>query len=588
MEDCKPSSSVKNMISRFTVWKTTVPDKSDDTGCIGDSQSLSREIENITCNDLRSALRSGLDLVCPEDRITFVQNCIIGFGNISIQYPKRLKSAIPWLTHPKDNTFFDGYRFEEGFHVEKDLQIYAIITLEIHDAKRRSGWTIERAEWHTCVGNNFQVEIYSSLVTILGKDIEYDASKTDVYTRIAENWICVPNYLQMHINANSYSNAENLLDILQALTEVKPETVEQATELIHTISNVRYICAYIGNDFSPDIIKRLADEHILLTEAEHGMLLSNKDMVIPLLAESLMIKNIHSRTLRDIASNIKIKAEHARRKSNYTKLSKPDEGGASSARENSLWKSVEKLLNKHGNLGELGTVITQVLYLIKTCKHKALDTKNEHGHTPREKADMAVKMLMNYDASKDRYYINNFNDSELKPPINSLGIIALVFAVIENHEEVQEKEFLHQDFIMALSRCLKDEEESATQLPSVNCRRGYAEQLVLALFGFGYNLPCEVVYKFARPKEIFYNLGPEYNEKFNGEIPSNTQAKEFHEDAMRKCKASIDEAYNSADTNKDKQDEVRKAFHDLSDVCKDMNWPEPSKELMLSYNVVPL
>ncbi len=141
---------------------------------------------------------------------------------------------------------------------------------------------------------------------------------------------------------------------------------------------------------------------------------------------------------------------------------------------------------------------------------------------------------------------------------------------------------------MALARCLKDEEETTRVMPSINCWRGYAEQLVLVLSGHGFAMQCETAYRPQRPRELLHMLGADFNQELDDDSPDAGRAAEFCMSAMQQCDALIAAAYGTRSAlAAERQEEGRQAAFDLCTLCRDMTWPAPPASLLAQYGLRP-
>ena len=531
-----------------------------------------RKLDASVPPNLRAAISEAVELVAPASAHHVITNCLTGFASFATSEiaKHRLANAMRWLALQKACDT-GNQRITDGVLNASYAQAMAAAAIEMHDIASRERWELRRsALLDEGLDSDVQSESYGSFIalcTVLAPQGAYAD-----YAPLAALWVRFPSYLHEPVLEQA-SDLWNVRQILNAVIKAKPNSLEDALAIMAPIGEASQMHAVLG-DCSAWDRARLAQEFRLLTTQEKDAIQGAPGAVQRALGQASQVRPT---TLRQIAAAQAQRQLSTKRKANYAKLTKPDEGGASEFRVAALQASVALLQAKWprtSRSASIPTVFGAIQSHIHECHDAWLDKPNDKGHTPRQKAEHALLALR-----------TPRSDASFTLPDRScthFSVIDLVWRGIATYPKT-ERAVLLLAFTAALSRCLKDEEEALGIMPSIDCSRGYTEQLVLILCGYERDLPAQKAYDIPRARELFYELGPTFNEQLNGRTPNARDMEGFHRDAMRRNDALLDEVcQGNLQMAKARQDERRKALIDLFTLCREMSWPTPSKPFVTS------
>ncbi|RYF46486.1 MAG: hypothetical protein EOO38_14020, partial [Cytophagaceae bacterium] len=415
----------------------------------------------------------------------FLDNCEIAFRG-SEASAERLAGAVRWLS------FYCN--FDQPNTPEDVLRNMAAVALEVHDLFGRRNWEAIRREANFCFGGQIQERACEKLIVLFAG---LPTRSCQDLAEASSLWVRVPEFLHECLE-ESYSDVVNLEKILRALVAEQPSNspeavanVSRASAIIEANSDLEELRAVVGN-LPRSMLSLLAPE-IRSLDAHQVQCIKGKQRELSALLDPLR-GSLSATSLNDFLARERTNAPETRcarlRKEVYAKISKPNEGGASRVREEQLRQSVfvlqEKLAKWYTRsqidgvcaLGEIRAHIAKV-------PGEAFDKPNIYGHTPRQKAEHALLSLCHLDTNGALLPppIYNGNKYKGKNELSQFGLIALAWKAASKRS--RPAELLKYNFVMALARCLDDEQERFHTLPSINCWRGYAEQLIMIFAGWG-------------------------------------------------------------------------------------------------------
>ena len=535
--------------------------------------------EGLLDKGLLNEVLAGLGRCDSTQELDYVQNCSLAFSG-SMASAARLSRAFAWLNMMAEDGEFVMPSTRDSANV---LRAKAAAALTVHDLAHRSNWNIGRDDADYCGDLNLQQTTFTWLHQLLG---QFNVSSCQDHADLAEGLVRVPEYLQADL-AQCCSNATRLRAILAKLIGAKPQDLEQAQAVLQQALKP-------GDRRGPGGDFRACNADAPVTEVRQ---LRPTAMPPPKVHAPIEpAPEIALPSLRDQHFSQQLGAGYARQQ-------RPDEGGASAIRVRSLSDSVSQL-QARWTLGEARKTFAAILAHINSCTFAALDVPNDYGHTPRAKARHALLSLRVPQPKAPRSLLSlclfRTEAVALSPPsfgaadaLGPFGVVALVWAVASSHRAGQAdaratQQRLKEDYVMALARCLKDEEESTRIMPSINCWRGYAEQLVLILSGHGLELPVEQAYSIQRPRELLYTLGAVFHAELDDARPDAERAEKFCTSAMQQCDILIQQAHGTSSARvAEREEEGRKAAFDLRKLCSDLQWPPPPERLLKHYGVGP-